>query len=94
MRWRRYSIGLLLFFSLFPANGEDGSTVRVTVHADAPMGEFSPIWSYFGADEPNYVYGPHGRKLLRNSVSWAARRILRCTFARTTFSRLGMATAR
>jgi xylan 1,4-beta-xylosidase len=64
MRCRSYSIGLLLFFSLFPANGEDGSTVRVTVHADAPIGEFSPIWSYFGADEPNYIYGPHGRKLL------------------------------
>ncbi|MDQ1451208.1 MAG: xylan 1,4-beta-xylosidase [Acidobacteriaceae bacterium] len=28
------------------------------------MGGFSPIWSYFGADEPNYIYGPHGRKLL------------------------------
>ena len=27
-------------------------------------GVFSPIWSYFGADEPNYIYGPQGRKLL------------------------------
>jgi xylan 1,4-beta-xylosidase len=37
----------------------------VTVDADAPMGgAFSPIWSYFGADEPNYIYGPHGRRLL------------------------------
>lgn len=28
------------------------------------MGAFTPIWSYFGADEPNYIYGRHGRKLL------------------------------
>ncbi|HEX6772277.1 MAG TPA: beta-xylosidase [Acidobacteriaceae bacterium] len=28
------------------------------------MDTVSPIWSYFGADEPNYVYGPHGQKLL------------------------------
>jgi xylan 1,4-beta-xylosidase len=56
---------LLLLFALLPASGGDGATVRVTVHADAPMGGvFSPIWSYFGADEPNYIYGPHGRKLL------------------------------
>jgi xylan 1,4-beta-xylosidase len=55
---------LLLLFALLPAWGEDGATVRVMVHADAPMGVFSPIWSYFGADEPNYIYGPHGRKLL------------------------------
>jgi xylan 1,4-beta-xylosidase len=55
---------LLLLFTLLPAQGEDGANVRVTVHADAPMGGFSPIWSYFGADEPNYTYGPHGRKLL------------------------------
>jgi xylan 1,4-beta-xylosidase len=44
--------------------GEDAANVHVTVHADAPMGTVSPIWSYFGADEPNYVYGPHGQKLL------------------------------
>jgi xylan 1,4-beta-xylosidase len=56
---------LLLLFALLPASGGDEATVRVTVHADAPMGgAFSPIWSYFGADEPNYIYGPHGRKLL------------------------------
>jgi xylan 1,4-beta-xylosidase len=69
MSRRTFSDGLLLclllLFALLPASGGDGATVRVTVHADAPMGGvFSPIWSYFGADEPNYIYGPHGRKLL------------------------------
>jgi xylan 1,4-beta-xylosidase len=54
----------LLLITLPLAHGEDATAVRVTVHADAPEGAFTPIWSYFGADEPNYIYGPHGRKLL------------------------------
>jgi xylan 1,4-beta-xylosidase len=64
MRWQSFSLGLVLLLASLSANGEDGTTVRVTVHADTPTGVFSPIWSYFGADEPNYIYGPHGRKLL------------------------------
>jgi xylan 1,4-beta-xylosidase len=34
------------------------------VHADRPSGPYVPIWNYFGADEPNYVYAENGRKLL------------------------------
>jgi xylan 1,4-beta-xylosidase len=64
MRWQSFSLGPVLLLASLSANGEHGTTVRVTVHADTPMGAFSPIWSYFGADEPNYIYGPHGRKLL------------------------------
>ena len=38
----------------------------VTVHVDAakPQGELRPIWRFFGADEPNYAYMTHGKKLL------------------------------
>jgi xylan 1,4-beta-xylosidase len=70
MNWRTLycrlsALPALLLITLLPAAcGENAATVRVTVHADAPMGAFTPIWSYFGADEPNYIYGPHGRKLL------------------------------
>src|SRR6185437_12915060 len=64
MSWRSLSLVLLLVVALVPANSEDAPTVRVTVHADEPTSAFTPIWSYFGADEPNYVYGPYGRKLL------------------------------
>ncbi len=28
-------------------------------------GPYTPIWNYFGADEPNYTYAPNGEKLLR-----------------------------
>lgn len=43
----------------------DTSTdVLVTVHADRTTGAHSPIWNFFGADEPNYLYAPNGQKLL------------------------------
>ncbi len=40
------------------------SEVLVQVHADRSTGPYTPIWNYFGADEPNYLYAPNGRKLL------------------------------
>ncbi len=39
--------------------------VTITVHADRPTGPYKPIWNFFGADEPNYLYAPNGQKLLR-----------------------------
>ena len=38
--------------------------VSIQVHAGQPIGPYTPIWNYFGADEPNYLYAPHGKKLL------------------------------
>jgi xylan 1,4-beta-xylosidase len=38
--------------------------VSIQVHAGQSMGAYTPIWNYFGADEPNFVYAPNGRKLL------------------------------
>ena len=37
----------------------------VRVDAAHPDAAFQPVWNYFGADEPNYVYAAHGRQLLR-----------------------------
>ncbi|MBV8808635.1 MAG: beta-xylosidase [Acidobacteriaceae bacterium] len=39
----------------------------VTVRVDAAhtVGDFKPVWNYFGYDEPNYTYAPNGRKLIR-----------------------------
>ncbi|HEY0757734.1 MAG TPA: beta-xylosidase [Acidisarcina sp.] len=39
--------------------------VTITVDAAASQGPLPPIWNYFGYDEPNYTYSPHGMKLLR-----------------------------
>lgn len=51
---------------------EPGSSVasevfpaRIRVNATESLGELRPIWRFFGADEPNYAYMKHGRKLLR-----------------------------
>jgi len=38
--------------------------VVVQVHASQRTGPYTPIWNYFGADEPNYLYAPNGEKLL------------------------------
>ncbi len=38
--------------------------VAITVDASKPIGELTPIWRFFGADEPNYAYMKDGKKLL------------------------------
>ncbi|MGA7317955.1 MAG: beta-xylosidase, partial [Silvibacterium sp.] len=35
------------------------------VDASKTEGAYTPVWNYFGADEPNYVYARNGEKLLR-----------------------------
>jgi xylan 1,4-beta-xylosidase len=43
-----------------------GESFHVSIRVDAsrPQGELKPIWRFFGADEPNYAYMQHGKKLL------------------------------
>jgi xylan 1,4-beta-xylosidase len=55
----------LILFPL-PVLGDDTGTFAVTISVDAgkPTGKMRPVWRYFGADEPNYVYMEHGRKLM------------------------------
>ena len=38
--------------------------VTILVDAAKPTGELTPIWRFFGADEPNYAYMKDGKKLL------------------------------
>lgn len=38
--------------------------VRIRVDTRDPVGPMTPIWAWFGYDEPNYTYMPKGRKLL------------------------------
>lgn len=38
--------------------------VRVTVTPSQSLGPVKPIWNWFGYDEPNYTYMPHGQALL------------------------------
>jgi xylan 1,4-beta-xylosidase len=38
--------------------------VVIKVHAGEAQGTVTPIWNFFGADEPNYTYAADGQKLL------------------------------
>jgi xylan 1,4-beta-xylosidase len=51
---------LLLGASLLSAQ----DAVRIRVDAARTSGPLTPIWSFFGHDEPNYTYMKDGRKLL------------------------------
>src|SRR3984957_11432399 len=39
--------------------------VVISVDAAKTTGTYRPVWSYFGADEPNFVYAANGNTLLR-----------------------------
>jgi xylan 1,4-beta-xylosidase len=60
---------LFVSLALTPSVGADtnsGSSFPVTITVDAgkPLGRLTPIWRFFGADEPNYAYMQDGKKLL------------------------------
>ena len=44
-------------------------SVQIRVSADHPDGTITPIWNFFGYDEPNYTYAPNGRKLIGELVA-------------------------
>lgn len=48
---------------------EQSSPVSISVDFAKAEGSLPPIWSFFGYDEPNYTYTPHGKKLLGELAS-------------------------
>jgi xylan 1,4-beta-xylosidase len=61
--------GLVATLALAPAVFAGASAnapfpVSITVDAGKPVGELTPLWRFFGADEPNYACMKDGRKLL------------------------------
>src|SRR6202050_4507820 len=65
--WYSPGICCLAAVSIFSAQTMVSQTtlpVTVQVHSRLAIGEYLPIWNYFGADEPNYLYAPNGKKLL------------------------------
>lgn len=57
--------------------------VVISVEADQVRSKYQPIWNYFGADEPNYVYAPHGQKLLGELAALQSKRPKFPTYFRT-----------
>jgi xylan 1,4-beta-xylosidase len=42
----------------------DAFPVRIQIDASKAQGELTPVWRFFGADEPNYATMKNGRKLI------------------------------
>jgi len=55
---------LSAFIALAEPTTNAAFPVIITVDAARPTGELTPIWRFFGADEPNYAYMKDGKKLL------------------------------
>ncbi len=53
---------LLVVFSLFVYSQNQSVSIQVDVTKD--KGAMTPIWAWFGYDEPNYTYMKDGKKLL------------------------------
>ena len=53
----------------------DSFPVSIRVEADTDLGALKPIWRFFGADEPNYAYMPHGSKLIAHLGDLSPRRV-------------------
>jgi xylan 1,4-beta-xylosidase len=64
--FRSYFVTALLCCFLSSAALTQSATtpIQIEVKADHKQGEWTPVWNYFGYDEPNYTYAPNGKKLL------------------------------
>jgi xylan 1,4-beta-xylosidase len=47
-----------------PATAPAPGLISIAVNLNQRVGAMTPVWAYFGYDEPNYTYLPDGRKLL------------------------------
>jgi xylan 1,4-beta-xylosidase len=61
---RKLLLSLLLIHGCIAARAADNFPVRIDVDARATGPELTPIWRFFGADEPNYATMKDGRQLL------------------------------
>ena len=59
-----FSLVLVGLISQFCWPQQVSPSASIEVHYDQPEGQLSPVWNYFGYDEPNYTYAPNGKKLL------------------------------
>jgi xylan 1,4-beta-xylosidase len=63
----RFLVALFLILTILiarPCRAQSSDHVSIQVHVDQSAGTISPVWNFFGYDEPNYTYAPNGKKLL------------------------------
>ena len=63
---RFVAIALLCFVTSILALAQP---LTVEVNANMEIGELTPVWQFFGYDEPNYTYMNDGQKLLSELAS-------------------------
>jgi xylan 1,4-beta-xylosidase len=62
---------LLLITPVYFSIAQPGTEQRAIISVDLnkPVGTMSPVWAWFGHDEPNYTYMKDGKKLLSELAS-------------------------
>jgi xylan 1,4-beta-xylosidase len=60
----RFLILALFLFSIRLSAQTTLHVTEISVEINNEMGNFKPVWAWFGYDEPNYTYMKDGRKLL------------------------------
>jgi xylan 1,4-beta-xylosidase len=63
------SVIFLFSVSAFCWSQEPSQSANIQVRFDHSDGTISPVWNYFGYDEPNYTYAANGKKLLTEIVA-------------------------
>ncbi len=66
--WIQLALGLITVPLL-------GQSVVIQVDAGHTLGPISPVWNYFGYDEPNYTYAPHGKELIAELAASNSERV-------------------
>jgi xylan 1,4-beta-xylosidase len=61
---RRYALAVVVIAACVLAAGAQGPRVTIRVDASARLGPMTPMWAWFGYDEPNYTYMKDGKRLL------------------------------
>lgn len=66
LKYFRFVCTLLITLHTAPffAQTTKQEPVSINVDFDLPVGEMTPIWAFWGHDEPNYTYMKDGQKLL------------------------------
>src|ERR1700751_5418444 len=75
MRFESLSLVAMMARCFAVGVGQDtvaSSIVNVEVDAGRTTGPYKSVWSYFGADEPNYTYSPNGQTLLHELAGLGA----------------------
>jgi xylan 1,4-beta-xylosidase len=64
--WALLPFSVVLLFLIAPQCRSQQTPPPVSIHVQVDQSDrpISPVWNYFGYDEPNYTYASNGKKLL------------------------------